>query len=89
MKRTVVFLALASLVLGTSGCGCCRGMFAKKSKPLAMPVYASCAPVCAPTCAPGGAVSYGYGGTPAMMTMPQMVQQTPMAAPSIDCECVQ
>ena len=86
MKRTVVFLALAFLVLGTSGCGCCRG---KKSKPLATPVYARCAPVCAPTCAPGGAVSYGYGGTPAMVTMPQMYQQAPMMVPSSDCECVQ
>ncbi len=85
MKRIIVFLALAVLVLGTSGCGCCR----KKSKPLAAPVYASCAPVCAPICAPGGAVSYGYGGTPAMVTMPQMVQQVPMVTPLSDCECVQ
>ena len=85
MKRTLVFLALAFLVIGTSGCGCCRN----KSMPVAKPVYARCAPVCAPACGPGGAVSYGYGNTPAMVTMPQMYQQMPMMAPSSDCECVQ
>ncbi len=85
MKRTLVFLALAFLVIGTSGCSCCRGFCAKKSKPVATPVYARCAPVCAP----GGAVSYGYGNTPTMVTMPQMYQQAPMMAPSSDCECVQ
>ncbi len=89
MKQTVVFLALAFLVIGLSGCSCCRGLCAKKSKPVATPVYARCAPVCAPTCAPGGAVSYGYGGTPAMVTMPQMYQQLPMVDPSSDCDCVQ
>ena len=88
MKRSLVFLALAFLVLGTSGCGCCRGLCAKK-KPVATPVYARCAPVCAPTCGPGGAVSYGYGNTPAMVTTPQMYQQVPMMAPSSNCECLQ
>lgn len=95
MKRTLVILALASMVLGTSGCGCCRGLFAKKTQPV---TYAQPAPVCTPQCVPqcvpcdpcasGSTATYGYsgyGGTPAMMTMPQ---SAPMMAPS-DCGCVQ
>ncbi len=100
MKRTLVILALASVVLGTSGCGCCRDAFAKKSQPAPAPVYSQCAPMCAPACVPcdpcassgdmatygyGSTPSYGYGSSPTMMTMPQSM---PMMAPS-DCNCVQ
>lgn len=93
MKRTMIFLALASLVLGTSGCGSCRGLFAKKNKSMATPVYSQYAPACAPacnTCNSGGAVSYAYGSTPATVTMPQMYQQMPMAESSSECSsCAQ
>jgi hypothetical protein len=85
MKRTLVLVALVMLTVGTSGCGCCR----KRAKTVPTQVYRPCAPVCAPacpapacnSCAPGGAVTYGYPGTPAMMTMPQMYQQMPVTTP--------
>jgi len=85
MKRSVVLLALATLVLGTSGCGCCR----KKAPAVPTQVYRPCAPVCAPacpppacnSCSPGGSVTYGYPGASTMMSSPQMYQQMPMTAP--------
>jgi hypothetical protein len=102
MKRTLVILALTSVVLGTSGCGCCRDAFAKKSQPV---TYAQPAPMCAPMCAPacvpcdpcapnsGNMATYGYGSTPSYgygssPTMMTMPQSMPMMAPS-DCNCVQ
>jgi hypothetical protein len=92
MKRTLIILALASVVLGTSGCGCCRDVFAKKTQPITYAQPAPmCAPVCAPACVPydpcasGTMATYGYGGAPTMMTMPQ---SAPMMAPS-DCGCLQ
>lgn len=93
MKRTIAFLALATVVLGTSGCGCCRDAFAKKTQPVTyaqcVPQPQMCAPVCQPACVPcdpcGQPMTAGYGGTSSMMTMPQSM---PMMAPS-DCGCVQ
>ena len=88
MIRSIAFSALALLVIGTTGCGCCRSRVAKRQPTCApQPV---CAPMCAPTCAPTcdpcgnpGGVTYNYGGAaPAMMmpgtTMPgvQMMEST-------------
>lgn len=93
MKRTIILLALVSMVVGLTGCGACRNMFSKKSTPVA-PVYSHYAPACAPTCAPtcdtcgsGGQVDYGYDNAPATLTMPQTyqsmpVQSVPMMAPA-------
>ena len=84
----MVFLALTCLVVGTSGCGCCRNRVVKR-QPCPQPVVQQCAPVCDP-CGTGGAVTYNYGGTPAMMTMPQMMDGMQMMAPSGGCStCAQ
>lgn len=95
MMRSMAFLALTLMVLGTSGCGCCRNMVAKKQPCPPQPVYQQCAPVCAPqcqTCDPcgnTGGVTYNYGGTPAMM-MPQSFEGMQMMAPSSGCStCAQ
>jgi len=84
MKRIIILLALVSMVVGLPGCGACRNMFGKKSRPVATPVYSQYAPASAPTCAPGcnscgsgGQVDYGYGNTPATLTMPQTYQSVP------------
>ncbi|MGI9428226.1 MAG: hypothetical protein ACR2NM_06180 [Bythopirellula sp.] len=78
MKKSLAFLTVATLLIASSGCGCCRGMFGK-STPVATTMYSPCAPTCAPTCAPacsaapscstgscgcesGTPVTYGYSG---------------------------
>lgn len=70
MKKTILLLVVAALMITASGCGMCRGLFTKKTQAVAMPVYPYCAPQCAPQCVPacppscnpcdsGGAVTYG------------------------------
>ncbi|NOZ41537.1 MAG: hypothetical protein GXP24_15110 [Planctomycetes bacterium] len=80
MKKSLALLTVAMLLVGTSGCGTCRGLFRKKSRPLATPLYSQCAPSCAPTCSTGGScgttgtpVMYGYGGAIATESMPMTI----------------
>jgi len=68
MKNSFALLALATLLVGTSGCGCCRGLFSKSAAPVA--TYSQYAPSCRPSCdagpscgcATGTPVTYGFDG---------------------------
>jgi hypothetical protein len=70
MKSSILVLAVLATTFSSSGCGCCRNLFAPRQTVVAAPVYAppvySVAPVCAPTCAPscgspcGSPCSSGY-----------------------------
>ncbi len=66
MKKALALLSVAILLVGSSGCGCCRGLFGKSSAPS---LYSQAAPSCAPVCSGGSCpcdtatpVTYGYGG---------------------------
>ena len=81
MKRSLAFLALTCLMIGASGCGCCRnGLARRQTCPTPQPVVSQCAPVCGPSCAPAcdacgtsGQFTYNYGATPGVMTLPQTI----------------
>ncbi len=75
MKKSLALLTVAMLLVGTSGCGCCRGLFGKSTGAIATPVYSQCAPSCGTSCSTGSCstgsscgcgtgtgVTYGYGG---------------------------
>lgn len=94
MKKTLLLIAAAALILNASGCGSCRNLFGSRSSACATPMMGSvqrCAPVCCqptccmpscdPCCSDSSAVSYGYdGGTPMMMGAPMGTS---------DCNCGQ
>ena len=98
MKKSLALLTVAMLLVGTSGCGCCRGLFGKSSRPLATPLYSQCAPSCAPICSTGGScgagasgscgcatgtpVTYGYGGGGIPMAPSASYESPPMSFPT-------
>jgi len=79
MKKTTLLLAVAAMLIASSGCSCCR----KKPRTVAMPVVQQCAPTCAPqcnSCGPGAPATYNYGMPSSTMSSPMMVPSTvPMA----------
>jgi hypothetical protein len=74
MKKTLALLAVAALLLSTTGCGCCRGLFGKGSRAVASPLYSQCVPSCSagPSCGSdcgcesGTPVTYGFDGSEPM-----------------------
>ncbi|MEM8943904.1 MAG: hypothetical protein AAGD11_01880 [Planctomycetota bacterium] len=57
MKKSLALLAIATLLVGVSGCGCCRGLFGRSSVGTVGPFYGRLAPravsgPCCNTCAP-------------------------------------
>ena len=66
MRKSLALLAVATLMLGTTGCGCCRGLFGKSNPTAATPLYSQCAPTCSPGascgCQTGTPVTYGFDG---------------------------
>lgn len=57
MKKSLALLAIATLLVSASGCGCCRGLFGRSSVGTAGPFYGRLAPSalssgCCQTCAP-------------------------------------
>lgn len=90
MKRTIAFSALALMVIGTTGCGCCRNRVVQRKPCPPQPVYQQCAPVCAPACPQPcdpcntGGVTYNYAGGPSMM-MPGSFEGVQMMEPAGGC----
>jgi hypothetical protein len=80
MKKTLLLMAVAVLILNASGCGACRnGLFARRQAAAPMMGHMQCAPMCQPACQPvccpqpcdpccsGNQMSVGYDGGGAMM----------------------
>ena len=93
MKRTYQLLAIATLVIGVSGCGSIRGLWNSGQHSACMPVCTQCGPVCAPTCNSGcntgcntcceggTGVTYGYG-SPESNYIPMGTEESlPMMVP--------
>jgi|GEM_PF-2402490 len=93
MKKSLALLAVAAILIGTSGCGCCRGLFGKSG---ASPVYSQCAPSCATGmcstgscpadncgCQSAAPVTYGYHGSEgATMVSPTVTHEAMPAFPT-------
>ncbi len=93
MKNSLALLAAVALLVGSSGCGCCRGLC---KKPAAPAVYSQCAPSCGPTCSAGGScgaggcgcqtgtpVTYGFnGGAGVAMPAGTPYESAPMTFPA-------
>ncbi len=92
MKKTLLFIAVAALMLNATGCGNCGSLFGFRRNACATPMIGSvqrcapvccqptcCVPACDPCCTDGTAVSYGYDGSAPMI----------MGAPMVtsDCNC--
>jgi hypothetical protein len=81
MKKTLLLMAVAVLIVSASGCGACRnGLFARRHTAAPMMGQMQCAPMCQPACQPmccpqacdpccsgGNQMSVGYDGGGAMM----------------------
>ncbi|WP_146451304.1 hypothetical protein [Bythopirellula polymerisocia] len=99
MKKTLLLIAAAALILNASGCGSCRNMFGSRSSACATPMMGHVqrsAPVCCqqpmccpqpcdPCCSEGSAVNYGFDGSSSMMMGVPM--GTSMG--TSDCNCGQ
>ncbi|MCG8451221.1 MAG: hypothetical protein MI725_16765 [Pirellulales bacterium] len=88
MKKNYLVLAVATLMIGASGCGSSRWF---KTQTVARPVYPQCAPLCAPSCNPGcnpcgttgGEVTYGFSGSPETTYLPATSGETlPVMVPA-------
>jgi hypothetical protein len=82
MKKTLLLMAVAVLIVSASGCGACRnGLFARRHAAAPAMGHMQCAPMCQPACQPmccpqpcdpccsggGMPMSAGYDGSSAMM----------------------
>jgi len=94
MKKSLSLLSVAILLVGTSGCGCCKGLFNKSAAPAA---YSQCGPSCGPSCSAGPScssggscgcgsgtpVTYGFdGGVGAGIPAGASYQSAPMTFPT-------
>ncbi|WP_148073430.1 hypothetical protein [Bythopirellula goksoeyrii] len=88
MKKTLLLIAAAALILNSTGCGVCHNLFGSRQRACATPMMGSvqrcapaptccpqptcCMPACDPCCSDSSAVSYGFDGSSPMMGSPMM-----------------